>query len=185
MSAPHIGRDDDGALHLTNLAPWFVSVLLDVPQVLEKDQENEAVKERLYPEPSGDEKQKEEWIKYVYPELFALIADARAVVMRDLGGLVPSESEEPFGVWEMRIPRKHVNAWISALNAARLSIGAKYGIEEEDMADDPVDIETWDDKRLAVTKIHLLGWLQQLILEDDNPPQDGFEIPDALPPDIG
>ena len=184
---PRITRAEDGGLNISNLAPGFISLLLELPEVLAPEfQDDEAVKERLYPEPSGDEEQKKEWIKFVYPELFALIVDARTVVTRDLGGLVPCEEEELFGAWEMNIPKKHVNAWISALNAARLSIGAKHGVEEEDMADDePVEDDAWTEKRVAVTKIHLLGWLQQMILEDRNPPQDELEIPDWLPPDIG
>ena len=161
-----------------------MSILLELPQILSKDQEDEAVKKRLYPEPE-DEDDKEEWKRLVHPELFALIADARTIVTRDLGGLVPSDTEDPLGTWEMRIPKEHVQAWISALNAARLALGAKHGIEEEDMAHEELDDDEWDDKRLAITKIHLMGWLQQLIIEDYNPPEGGLEIPDFLPPDLG
>jgi len=182
---PTISRDEDGALLFTNLAPWFVSVLLELPSWLEQDKQDDTIKQRLFPDPSDDEKQREDWRKYVHPELFALLADAREIVMRDLGELIPADEGAPLGAWQMRIAAEHVNGWISALNAARLAIGAKHGIEEEDMVEEQIEPEEFDDKRLAVTKIHLLGWLQQIIIEDLSPPPEGLVVPDCLPPDIG
>ncbi|MHC4957806.1 MAG: DUF2017 family protein [Planctomycetota bacterium] len=181
MSAPILTREEDGGLRFSNLAPWFVSVLLELPRLLEKDQD-ELVKERLYPAPTDDEDENEEWKRLVHPELFALLASARAIVVKDLGGLVPSEEADPLGTWTMLIVPEHVNAWISALNAARLAIGAGNEIEEEDMNDESPDVDAWDDKRVAVAKIHLLGWLQQMIIEDQAPPPP--VIPDSLPPDV-
>jgi hypothetical protein len=183
VSTPSLHREDDGGLRLDDLAPWFVSVLLEIPDLLEPDQPDEVLK-RLYPEPSDDKGQIEEWEKFVHPDLFALIASAREIVMKDLASLVPADTESPLGTWEMRVPAEHVNAWISALNAARLALGAANSIEEEDMNDDDMSEESWDDKRMAVAKIHLLGWLQQMIIEDISPPPEGFDIPDSLPPDV-
>ena len=34
---------------------------------------------------------------------------------------------------------------------------------------------TQEERHLAIVKVHLLGWLQQLILEDQHPPPDGFD----------
>ena len=181
---PSLSHGQDGALLFSNLAPWFVSVLLELPHWLEQDKQDDTIRRRLYPEPSDDEEQREDWRKYVHPDLFALLADAREIVLHDLGALTPADEEDPLGVWEMRIPKEHINGWISALNAARLAIGAKHEIEEEDMSDEPTELEEFDERRLAVTRIHLLGWLQQLIIEDRNPPPDGLVIPDSLPPDI-
>jgi hypothetical protein len=181
MSAPILTREEDGGLRFSNLAPWFVSVLLELPQLLEKDQDD-PVRERLYPTPTEDDEENEAWKRLVHPDLFALVASARSVVVKDLGGLVPSDDTEPLGTWTVVIAPEHVNAWISALNAARLAIGARNDIEEEDMNDESPDLDAWDSKRVAVAKIHLLGWLQQMIIEDQAPPPP--QVPDALPPDV-
>ena len=132
MRPPSVTIKDDGGLLLSYLAPWFMSVLLEVPDLLDADQPD-AVKRRLYPEPSEDPEQSKEWKKYVHPELFALLASAREVIQRDLGTLSPMRESMPLGSWEVTIQEEHVSAWISALNAARLTLAATHGIEEEDM----------------------------------------------------
>ncbi len=183
MSTPSLSPTDDGGLVFQNLAPWFVSVLLELPELFDEDQPDE-VKERLYPEPSGDPEHSDEWKKYVHPELFALIASARAIVMKDLASLSPVDEDALLGTWQVTIPKEHVNAWISALNTARVTLGAANDVDEEDMVEEHPDQESWDERRLAVAKIHLLGWLQQMIIEHKHPPMTGFQVPDTLPPDL-
>jgi len=183
VSSPTLSRTDDGGLVFSNLAPWFVSVLLELPELLDEDQPDE-VKERLYPEPSGDPDQSDEWKKYVHPELFALIASARTIVRKDLRSLAPMDEEAPLDAWQVAIEKEHISAWVSALNAARLTLGAAHDVDEEDMTEDQIEQESWDERRLAIAKIHLLGWLQQMIIEDRHPPPRGLEIPDTLPPDF-
>ena len=212
MRPPSLANTDDGGLLLSHLAPWFVSVLLEIPDLLDADQPD-AVKRRLYPEPSEDPEQSKEWKKYVHPELFALLASAREVMERDLGTLLPMDGSEPDGSWEVTIEKQHINAWISALNAARLTLAAAHGIEEEDMeagvlqfesgpepepgeddsdADDSEELDLEDtadeggdvEKQLAILKIFLLGDLQGMIIEFKHPPPTGPQIPDSLPADL-
>ena len=204
---------DDGGLLLSHLAPWFVSVLLEVPDLLDADQPD-AVKRRLYPEPSDDPEQSKEWQKYVHPELFALLASAREIIQRDLETLSPMVESVPPGLWGVTVQKEHISAWISAMNAARLTLAATYGIEEEDMdagvlqfegepepdesdsdEDDLEELDSGettsngngnadDEKRLAILKIFLLGDLQGMIIEVQHPPPTGPKIPDSLPPDL-
>ena len=130
------------------------------------------VKRRLYPMPSDEPEHQEEWERLVHPELFALVASARDIVGRDLGGLRPEET----GAWRVEIPREHVPAWISALNTARLTLGATHGVEEEeDLHPEDDDDEEVDEKRLAVVKIHVLGELQALLVLDYCPPPEDEE----------
>lgn len=213
MSPPSLTSTDDGGLLLSHLAPWFVSVLLEVPDLLDADQPD-AVKRRLYPEPSDDPEQSKEWQKYVHPDLFALLASAREIMQKDLGTLSPMVESVPPGLWEVTMQKEHISAWISALNAARLTLAATHGIEEEDMEagvlqvevepepdeddPDPDDAEELDseetasdgnggaidEKRLAILKIFLLGDLQGMIIEVRHPPPTRPKIPDSLPPDL-
>jgi len=171
MYAPRLIRHADGRVVLDRLAPAFVHVLHELPDLLGPDQPDE-VKDRLYQHATEDEEHKKEWERFVHPDLFALVASAREVVLEDLGGFRPDEDPEHAGTWRLEIEGKHVPAWISGLNVARLTLGARHEIEEGDMAEEFVP-DDWDEKDVAVAKIHLLAWLQQLLIEDQHPtPED-------------
>jgi hypothetical protein len=181
VNAPELIRTEDGDLVLDGLAPAFVHVLHELPDLLGDDQPDE-VKDRLYPLPSGDEDTNEEWRRLVHPDLFALLASAREVILEDLAGFAPTGGPDAFlDGWRLEIPRRHINAWVSALNAGRLALGAAYELGEGDLNDEYVP-EEWEERHVAVAKIHLLGWLQQLIIEDQHPPPDDAdeELPDGM-----
>ena len=165
MSRPTLTRLADGDCVLGNLHPFFVSILLELPRLLDPEQP-EVVRERLYPLPSDDEQTREEWRRYVHPEILALVASAREIVGRDLGS------------WSIQIPARHTNAWISALNTARLTLGAVHGITEEDMERDQ-EPRTWDEKRLALLKVDHLALLQELLINSVSPPPQAEEQGDG------
>ena len=207
MMGPHLDRLSDGSLRFTEIAPWFYSVLLEVPELLDSDQP-EAVSQRLYPEPSDDPEIRESWDKYVRPDLFALIASARDIVLHDLGNIgrveLPPTSEQAddpvelmdeLALWKLDIPVGHVQAWISALNVARLTLSTRFAIEDDDMGegDDAEDDgeedggaenepPEFDVRSFAITRVHLLGWIQQMLIDQENPPPSDAEAP-WLPPD--
>ena len=105
MMGPRMTRMSDGGLRMTELAPWFVGVLLELPELLDSDQP-EAVSQRLYPDPSDDDEQKRDWDKYVRPELFALIASAREIVIRDIGGMGPDQKQPGLAISVLPQPRE-------------------------------------------------------------------------------
>jgi len=165
---PTVARRPDGALVLEPLAPWYVAVLAELPALLHPDQP-EAVKRRLYPDPSDDEEQKAEWKRLVAPELFALIASAREIVERDLGRIAPAAA----GTWRLEIPAGHLAAWIGALHAARLTLGERHGLGEREMSG-AVD-ELPPERRLARTKVRLLGMLEEALVYEAMPEEGGGE----------
>ena len=176
MIFPRLERLPDGVA-FEELAPAFILILLEVPELLGPDQPDE-VKQRLFPDPGDDEQIRKDWAKYVHPELYALLASAREIVVKDLGNVAPSRSDRAFGSWRLEIPAAHINGWISALNAARLALGAVAGIEnEEDLhpeLDEDFDEatatatapESLDERQITIAKIHLLGELQAMLLFD-------------------
>lgn len=190
MIFPRLERYADGRLAFEDLAPAFLMLLMEVPDLLKTDEQPDEARRRLFPEPGDDARMQEDWRRLVHPELFALLASAREVVLRDLGGIRPSNPEIGMGTWRMEIPPEHVHAWISALNAARLTLGAIHGIEsEEDLhtfddepsepgdevgADDAEPGFDFSERRFAITKIHLLGELQAMLIMDQCPPPPGF-----------
>jgi len=176
---PRVVRQADGGLAIEDLTPPFVFILLELPGLLGPDQPDE-VKARLFPDPSEDDEIRKDWARLVHPELYALLASSKEIVLKDLGRLVPSG-----GSSRMEIPAPHINAWISALNAARLALGAVHGIEDEDDLHPFDDMEEegdaedgeveLDERRLAVVKIHLFGELQALLVLEQDPEAGGAD----------
>ncbi len=173
MIIPRLDRHDDGVA-FDNLAPAFIMLLMELPELLGPDQPD-AVKRRLFPDVTHDDDARDEWRRLVHPELFALLASAREIVQTDLAGLQPSDPEAGFVTWRLEIPAAHVTGWISALNAGRLALGAAHEIEnaddmhpEFDSGDPDAELEL-DEQRIAVVKIHLLGELQAMLIMDQHP----------------
>ncbi len=184
MIFPHVKRGEDGSVRIESLFPLHVAALVEVPELLDKPEGD--VRRRLFPEPSDDAKQKDEWDRLVRPELFALLASAREILVRDLRALEPAEPLGGVPRWNVSVPAQHVNAWISALNAARLALGAAHGVESEqdlhpDLEEKDGKIEL-DERTFAVVKINVLADLQALLIldglpEGERPPRKEEEGP--------
>ena len=179
MTAPGFLRRPDGSVLLAGLAPAFVHVLHELPSLL--DAEDEAIHGRLFPYPSDDPDERKEWERLVHPDLFALVRSAREIVAKDLAGLVEDPDAPFFPTWDLVIPAQHVQGWLAALNAGRLALGARHGIEEDDMAD-LMPADEIDERRTVVLKIHLLGWLQQVLIEGLHPPPEDVADDDEPSP---
>lgn len=171
MIYPHVTRRPDGSLLVEGLFPLHVAALVEVPELIDRPQGD--VRRRLFPDPSDDEKQKGEWDRLVRPELFALLASAREILLRDLRGLGPAEPLGSVPRWSVAVPAQHVNAWISALNAARLALGAEFRVESEqdlhpeiEEKDGKIEI---DERTFAIVKISALADIQALLILDGLP----------------
>ncbi len=184
MMFPRITRQPDGSAAIKGLFPLHVEALVEVPELLEKP-EGEA-RQRLFPDPSDDAKQREDWERLVRPELFALLASAKEIVARDLKGLVPTTPLGPVPRWNLTVPAQHVNAWISALNAARLALGARHGVAtEQDLRPELVEKDgkiEMDERTFAIVKINVLAELQALLIleglpESERPREEEEEGP--------
>ncbi len=149
----------DGGVTVWMIPPLLAQFVLELPGLLDTDQPD-AVRRRLFPDPSEDPDIAAEWRRAQHPELFALLADARSVVERDLPSIAPAPSGRSF---HLRIAAGHVPAWISALNAGRLALGAVHDVTAGDM--DAGRRPTYDERGLAILRIDLYGWLQGALIE--------------------
>ena len=165
--SPLVHRDEDGDVILRGLSPWLVAAIFELPGILAAEPSNE-VRKRLFPSPSEDDAEmEEEWARLVHPELFSLLASAREIVERDIGNL------------SLTVPADHVQAWISALNAARLTLAETHGIDEGDLDGEP-DTSDWsEEKEGAVVRLEMLGWLQEMLIRAVAPPPPGEEDGEA------
>ena len=77
------------------------------------------------------------------------------------------EKEKPFANSKLCIPREHSDAWLNALNQARLAIAAKYDFREAELCDhyrSPIGSR----RDLSLFQVNFYGFLQEFILREMN-----------------
>jgi hypothetical protein len=113
-----------------------------------------------------DQNEKEicaEWKLYVKPELRRLFQTATETVAADLEQL--SGNEKMFANRTLLIPSKHADAWLSALNQARLVIAAKCRFTDAELCDhyrSPIGSR----RDLSLFQVNFYGFLQEFILRE-------------------
>src|SRR5882724_12406090 len=121
-------------IELSELDPFLAELLRQIPASADPGGAPVA-EERLFSPPT-DGKEAEicaEWKLYVQPELRRLFQTATQTVAADLEQL--NGNEKSFVNRTLRIPSKHADAWLSALNQARLVIAAKNNFTENELND--------------------------------------------------
>ncbi len=160
MSDLHVELSDEKHLRITGVNPALAYCLFDVPEILRLRDQAEP-HERLFPDLlPGDPEANAEWHRLMDGDLYHLLASAGDVMTRDLTQFDPEQGEVTF-------PAEHIHAWMSALNQARLILGAKFQVAEADM--DQQDLNVRDSRQKALLQIHLLGWLLELLIQIENP----------------
>jgi hypothetical protein len=158
-----------GDLELRDLPPICAETLLRIPDELRRD--DEEVRARLMPDAYDDDEAREQWRRLAQPELEHLFQGRVEIVEQDLRSL---EEDGPL-TFRMAVPAAHRTAWLSSLNAARLSMFISGGLAAKDMEREPGSIGDYE-KDVTLLRIHLLAFVQELLLE-----ASGFD-PDASEP---
>lgn len=168
----------DGRVRFAELNPATALLLRALPFEAEPGDDKKA-RERLYPAPSRDTDDPEfldDWKEWVTPELERLFQSAVETVANDLReGLKENESDG----MEVTFPATHVDAWLSCLNQARLSVSAQAGFTEQEM-EDPSLLEEDPTRTARWFQVHFYGVIQSLLLsgfygeplDDDDPAED-------------
>ena len=100
---------------------------------------------------------------YVEPELRRLFQSSTEIVTSDLAQL--NGNEKSLRDCALRIPLGHADAWLNALNRARLVIAAKYDFSESELNDhyhSPVGSR----RDLGLFQVNFYGFLQEFILRE-------------------
>ena len=161
-----ICRQND-ALEIRELDPFLAELLRQVPESAQA-KESPAAEERLFSAPSATETEKEfcaEWKVYVVPELRRHFESAAETVRQDLEQL--QCTKKPFADCTLRIPLAHADAWLSALNQARLAIATSYNFTERELCDhyrSPLGSR----RDLGLFQVNFYGFLQEFILREMN-----------------
>jgi hypothetical protein len=151
-------------IELSELDPFLAELLRQIP-ISADPGSVPAAEERLFSPPT-DGKEAEicaEWKLYVQPELRRLFQTATQTVTADLEQL--NGNEKNFVNRTLRIPAKHADAWLSALNQARLMIAAKNNFTETELNDhfrSPIGSR----RDLSLFQVNFYGFLQEFILRE-------------------
>ena len=150
-------RASTDSWELRDIHPLFASLLTELPKVASRHKKAQA---RLYPDPIGGEDHTEfrrDWKEHVRPELERLFASSREIVARDLSALGGNGTK-------LVIPGAHLEAWLNALNQARLVIVEESNFSEADLDHrEPPDLATR--RGMALLKMHFYAHLQELLVE--------------------
>ena len=150
-------RYNDEAWNFEEMDPFETALLREVP--LCAVPEDEKTKRRLYSSPTAgaDKEADEEWRENVDPGLRELFQSHLDAVVGDIAKMkIEGESSS------IRIPAANAPAWIHTLNQARLALGAKHDVTEDDMEGRRMPRE--NAKLYALMQIDCYGTLLGLLL---------------------
>jgi hypothetical protein len=153
-----VERDAAGDVVVRELAPLHADTLVHVPIWLRSD--DPRVRARLLPEAFADEERERQWRRYATPDLEHLFASRAEIVERDLAGLTQDRAMR----FSLTIPAAHGSAWLSALNGARLALFALHDLRQVDMERLPNELGDFD-RELALVRIHIMAFLQEMLIE--------------------
>ncbi|MCG3148878.1 MAG: hypothetical protein PCFJNLEI_02327 [Verrucomicrobiae bacterium] len=159
----HLRVQPDGPknLRITGIDPVVLDSLFALPEILEL-RDKPAARDRLLPVPTADnEALNADWQQNVTPDLRHLFVTASETVLRDLTGVEPDPRAKQ--LQQLTFPAEHLNAWLSAVNQARLILGELHHVTEADMAN--ADFNLAEPRDLALLRIHVLGYLLEYLVK--------------------
>lgn len=155
------------AIEISELDPFLAELLRQIPASTKPDGA-EAAERRLFSLPAEPNETElcAEWKLYVEPELRRLFRSATEIVTADLEAL--NGNTKSFANCTLRIPAKNAEAWLSALNQARLVIASKFAFTEAELCDhyrSPIGSR----RDLSLFQVNFYGFLQEFILRELEP----------------
>jgi len=155
-----IRRCDAQTVELGDLDSICCELLRQVVASAQVD-DSAAARERIYSSPTDGREPEfdQDWKNYVEPDLRDMFRSSQEIVQTSLENFPPDKTAESYS---LRIPMKHLEAWIHVLNQARLALSARYNFTERDM-EDPIPIEG-NQRALALFQVHFYGFLQECFL---------------------
>ena len=151
-------------IELSELDPFLAELLRQIPASANTEGAP-SVEQRIFSPPANGKEAElcAEWKMYVEPELRRLFQTATQTVGVDLEQL--NGNEKSLANRTLRIPTKHADAWLSALNQARLVIAAKNNFTELEL-NDHLRSPIGSRRDLSLFQVNFYGFLQEFILRE-------------------
>lgn len=155
-------RSGKSRLGFRHIHPLLAELVRSLPDIIDPDALSDAAEQRIYPEPAtGAELDdlRADWKAFVQPGLQEHFRSSRDVVAADLKSITRKKDE-----FEFTIPAKHAEAWLNALNQARLALAADLNFDEKLLgSSDAPDLSS--DRGLTAFRINLYAFMQQCLIE--------------------
>ena len=151
-------------IEISELDPFLAELLRQIPA--SADTEGAPAAEQRIFSPPANGKESElcaEWKMYVEPELRRLFQTSAQTVSADLEQL--NGNEKGLANRTLRIPTKHADAWLNALNQARLVIAVKNNFTELEL-NDHLRSPIGSRRDLSLFQVNFYGFLQEFILRE-------------------
>lgn len=158
---------------------WVVDTLIRLPDWLES--EDPDVRERLQPAAYTDPEAEQEWRQHISPDLEHLFQTRTEIIRKDLAALqidLPGGADGEDGedgadeeldldasdgvTFTLKIPRKHLSAWLTSLQAGTHAVFLVEELSEEDIGRDPRD-ESDAHKQVAMMRLLILQELLAML----------------------
>jgi len=155
-------RRQNDRLEISELDPFLAELLRQVPESCNVEGV-EAAQQRIFSQPAKETEICSEWKVYVEPELRRLFRSATETVAADLAQL--NGCTKPFANCTLSIPLENADAWLNALNQARLAIAAKYNFTDGELCDhyrSPIGSR----RDLGLFQVNFYGFVQEFILQE-------------------
>lgn len=155
-------RRQNDRLEISELDPFLAELLRQIPESCSVEGV-EAAQQRIFSAPAKETEICSEWKVYVEPELRRLFRSATETVAADLKQL--NGCTKPFANCTLSIPLENADAWLNALNQARLAIAAKYNFTDGELCDhyrSPIGSR----RDLGLFQVNFYGFVQEFILQE-------------------
>lgn len=154
-----ISRAKGEKIDFSHVEPIEAELLKQIPAATQGE-DDPKVKSRLYPDPGGAGTGfAADWEELVRPDLEHLFLSSRRVVENDL-----AQIKERRGFATLSIPLTHADAWLNALNQARLVLATRYEFTDAELLqyEPPVIFSRRD---LALLQINFYASIQERLIE--------------------
>ena len=156
----NVQLSQDGVFNLSGINPVLFDLLSEI--ALCGSSKDPRIEARFYPSPvEGDSipELQDDWKSLVQPELHAAFQHARDVVQSDLRNA--RETDEGFA---FQIAPHHADAWMSALNQARLALAEENQFTDDDLCAN-VSPKISSPREMILLQMNFYAFLQEWLVQ--------------------
>jgi hypothetical protein len=156
-----IHRLSEDSIEFTDIEPIEADLLRQIPILCDSPGDRRA-ESRLFSSPAdaGEVQFLNDWEEYVRPELRHIFVSARTTVERDLEAI----QERPGYSSRLVILCGHGEAWLNALNQARLILANKFEFSDEELSLHEVP-RSFSRRDLVLLQINFYAAIQERIID--------------------
>ena len=117
---------------------------------------------RLLPPPGENEELLEDWQDLVQPELRKHFEEDRLIVADDFTRMKQGLGKD--SLWSLEIPLRHMEAWLTTLNALRLTLAGEHCLTEEELSHKhSPDLSTG--RGTALMQVNFYAFIQECLVQ--------------------